>query len=191
MRSETSNLISNISSLIIGASALFLTVWQTHAQRENNKLSVRPKLEVVSDFSLHEKEAFLRLSNTGLGPALVKQIEVYMKNKKFDANNLSPAQAIAKAIGMHEYMHCFDIDPISDNGATIPAGQQINLIYIGKAYSDRRFNNNCYTSHEALEYKSKDLKLVVHYESAYQEKFKSEFNKKSTYFSQQQTEKTE
>jgi len=79
-----------ISAGVIALAALGVSIWQGYISREHNKLSVRPHLE----FILHCKttEDFrLILRNSGLGPALISKISLFVDNKEFVFNDSDTA----------------------------------------------------------------------------------------------------
>ena len=85
-------IIISISSVFIACMALFVAVWQGYATRKHNRLSIKPILHTSLDFS--EGKVSLRVKNCGVGPAIIKTIQVNFHNELFDGSKIEWALKI-------------------------------------------------------------------------------------------------
>ncbi|WKX74581.1 hypothetical protein [Streptomyces sp. XD-27] len=67
MNAET---VTAICAVVIAVASLVVSVYQTHAMRQHNRHSVRPILQLHRGWPVGGR-AGLRLTNSGLGPAIV------------------------------------------------------------------------------------------------------------------------
>jgi hypothetical protein len=65
------------SGVVIAVAALGVSVYQSWLSRDHNRRSVRPVLELRTHFR-HGATAGLRLTNSGLGPAVVTRTAVWL-----------------------------------------------------------------------------------------------------------------
>ena len=75
--------LSHYSIILIGISALFVSVWQINVSQNHNKLSVKPYLDnhlIQSDSTLT-----VTISNAGFGPAIIKKITFNYKGKEYNS----------------------------------------------------------------------------------------------------------
>lgn len=100
-----------ISALIISMGSLFIILYQTSLIRREQYASVMPYLE-LSGSTKNPKHLAFELANTGLGPAMIKEVYVRYKGEKheggirefyedffspagwFSANNINPGQLL-------------------------------------------------------------------------------------------------
>ena len=75
-------------ALFIAILALAISLWQGFEERRHNRLTVKPLLsfETIS----HNQTKSIRLSNNGLGPAIIKGFYVYLDGQKVDADIENP-----------------------------------------------------------------------------------------------------
>jgi len=129
-----------LAALATAISALGATIWQARIAREHNRLSVRPVL------TLHRNEAegYIELKNSGFGPALVQEYEVYLSGTQIDLSDMSdvlPVEFIAPEIKV---------------GAAIAAGASIMLVRV-------------ITPHASCVEPMQNLNFRVEYQSIYGE----------------------
>jgi hypothetical protein len=70
-----------LASLFVAACAFWLTLYQVRATDYQNRLSVVPQLEFVSEESADGKSIDIFLENNGLGPARITGIEAHVGNE--------------------------------------------------------------------------------------------------------------
>ncbi len=141
----------NIQSLVavaIALMALFISVWQGCEQRRHNRLTVKPILnfEAIS----HNNYKSIRLSNDGLGPALITKFLIIENGKKYNAKEGNPWTK-TEAVSYIPYSEMY----YYDEGATVKPTESLNLL-TWKADSIRILN----------------LKVIIEYESIYEESYK-------------------
>lgn len=85
-------------ALFIAILALAISLWQGFEERRHNRLTVKPLLnfETIS----HNQTKSIRLSNNGLGPAVIKGFYVYLDGQKIDANIENPWSKVMKKRGL-------------------------------------------------------------------------------------------
>ena len=75
--------------LMVSTCALFLTINSARTSRKHNRLMVQPRLSVFTQSITNSKnvtKAFdVTLTNSGLGPAIIKKYEVLIDGKPVDA----------------------------------------------------------------------------------------------------------
>lgn len=76
-----SDLIVSSCALIVAFLAFLVTVWQSFLSRKHNRLSVKPILEVENHMASNVKTMGLKIENCGVGPAIIKEIEIFYKNE--------------------------------------------------------------------------------------------------------------
>jgi hypothetical protein len=72
--------------LIVAILALVTAVLSAYATRVHNRLSVKPLLNISLDFS--EGKVGLKVKNCGVGPAIIKTIQVRFQNELFDGSKM-------------------------------------------------------------------------------------------------------
>ncbi len=99
--------LKNNPSVVISICALLLTMYQAWATRKHNRLSVQPRLSTQSQIERDvTEERIIRviatLSNSGLGPAIIKSFEILVNGKPYLINEQSEIESlIARNITGH------------------------------------------------------------------------------------------
>jgi hypothetical protein len=78
-----SNMIVAVSAVLIGVCALFVSIVQTNLQRKQSYAAAWPYLEIDTD--MLDNQFYFRVTNKGVGPAIVKQTQLTYKEKKYDS----------------------------------------------------------------------------------------------------------
>ena len=78
-------LLLGISATFLSLAALIVSIFQTQIAREQQQASVWPYLQTQK--SHVDDEFSLNLENDGVGPAIIKNVEVYYQGKLFDNHN--------------------------------------------------------------------------------------------------------
>jgi hypothetical protein len=68
---------------VVALCALGVSLWQGWTMRQHNKLSVKPFLSFRISVSKSKDEMGVRIYNSGLGPAIIKQLIVYVDKKPY------------------------------------------------------------------------------------------------------------
>jgi hypothetical protein len=80
--SFTTDRIVSLSAMVVGVGSLFVIVYQTHLMRQAQSASALPYLMV--GMQANAEGAYLTLSNTGLGPALIEHVRIRHQGRTFD-----------------------------------------------------------------------------------------------------------
>lgn len=144
VKSET---VQSLIAVVIALIAVFISIWQGYEQRRHNRLSVKPIL--TFDAISHNNYKSIRLSNDGLGPAIVKRFIISEKGTQFDASEGNPWTEI-KQLPNIQYSEMYYFD----DGATIKPNEHFNLL-----------------TWEADSIRILDIELLIEYESIYEESF--------------------
>jgi hypothetical protein len=80
--SFTTDRIVSLSAMVVGVGSLFVIVYQTHLMRQMQSASALPYLMV--GIQSNSEGAYLTLTNTGLGPALIENVRVRHEGRTFD-----------------------------------------------------------------------------------------------------------
>lgn len=152
--------VGAISSAAIAVFAFFTTTWQAITTRKHNRLSVKPMLSTWTT-TAPDRYTF-KLSNIGVGPALIKSFHVYVDDKKIDGTGTEP---IAKAVHI-----LFPQNPPQIlNCSYLTKGGALSANF-GIDVADLLFPPTALPSPAVLEHLQKRIKLVVEYTSIYEEK---------------------
>ncbi len=78
--------IVEVMSFIVALCALFFTYYQTKATRKHNHLGVKPYLRF--GWTASDRDEGIWLKNVGLGPAIIKNLRIYQKDKEIKSKEL-------------------------------------------------------------------------------------------------------
>ncbi len=143
----------NLQSLIaitIATLAVVISIWQGFEQRRHNRLSVKPLLnfETVA----HNQTKTIRLSNDGLGPAIIKEFYVTMDGEKIDANVQNPWTPVVENRGL--------------------TGQVSQMWYLAESSILKPEKSYNLLSWPLDSMAQLDIQVVIAYESIYQQGFR-------------------
>lgn len=131
------DVIISVCSLLISVIAGIISINTYRSQKEHNKNSVRPILNIV--LGDYEDDLYVRVDNNGVGPAIVSSIHCTCSyfDELLSANSLVeliPYKATVQGerSGSTADMHSFT-DFVEDiTGRTIPPGGHITLLRIAE-----------------------------------------------------------
>jgi hypothetical protein len=91
--------LKNNPSVVISICALLLTMYQAWATRKHNRLSVQPRLTTHLRIERDAAEegitrVIATLSNSGLGPAIIKSFEMLVNDKPYFINEQSEIESL-------------------------------------------------------------------------------------------------
>ena len=89
--------LKNNPSVVISICALLLTMYQAWATRKHNRLSVQPRLSTQIERDVTEERVIrviATLSNSGLGPAIIKSFEILVNDKPYLINEQSEIESL-------------------------------------------------------------------------------------------------
>jgi hypothetical protein len=160
-----------IVSIIVGVSALIISVWQGYETREKNRLSVTPMISIYGEYVLGSKYPGISLKNKGIGPAIIVEIEI-STNKEYKLYSGSRAlRDFAK-----DFIKICKINNISDiyfedieNGDYIASDETLPLLWLKEVDSDKQE-----TIDKLLELLN-GFCIAIRYKSIYEVEFISTF----------------
>lgn len=152
---EASDYIA-FSSAVIALSALGIAIWQAHLSRRHFILSITPHLVIQKDVASGNCEFVLE--NNGLGPAIIEEIYLVVKEEEILLNNGEAYdEALEKIDSPIDHVRYYP----SKNDAILPS-QKISLFEVEKEvginYQDHIINIE------------KNLKFKITYTSMYKDK---------------------
>lgn len=150
--------LSKHSSEIIALCALFFAAWQAFTQRSHNKISVKPHLFTFTKRDKHNETARLQvlLTNNGLGPAFINKFQIFVKGQECEAESAIKATLGALAANSSHTI-------LGDDYA-MPHNEEKVLLSV-------TFPSKSWEEIEAVEERLNRLDLLIHYSSAYGDKF--------------------
>ncbi len=87
--------------IFVAAVAVGIAVWQGIAQREHNRLSVKPHLDFHRIFAFPLPYS-VGILNSGIGPALVKSITLSYEGETFDGTTREGLDALMERMGLKD-----------------------------------------------------------------------------------------
>ena len=156
--------ILEIAAIIIAICALALTVWQGIQTRRHNRLTVKPHIDTGACYSLHKPFLGIRVVNSGLGPAILKKIEVGMRGQLYDCLQIGVLEEL-----INDFQFNFEREVnfhlgLKGLGASVLNGEEFFLFSIAREDADAAMA-------EVLRQKLSHVTLTVGYESMYGELF--------------------
>jgi hypothetical protein len=98
MKKEILDLIVTISTVLIAISALVVSIWQGKVARRHSKLSVKPRLQLLSDY-----DKSLSIKNTGLGPAFLSSLLIIYEGEKYDFFKRNEVERLMVKAGLDDH----------------------------------------------------------------------------------------
>lgn len=163
---RNSDRITSFAAIIVAVAAIAVSLWQGIDNRRHNRLSVKPKLQIVFRAD-PQGDAEIILRNDGLGPASIRNFEVKLDNKLLDKVSLSAIFELVRIMELDSVP--FTFDPIV-NTTTIRAGDQANILVF--KYDE---SIDMPSIVRILREHVNRLDLYIEYESMYGEKFTINF----------------
>ncbi|MCA3903792.1 hypothetical protein JKP31_21220 [Vibrio vulnificus] len=161
---EASDVIA-LSSLAIAVLAFFVTVWQSILARKHNRLSVRPFVEVLGDFSFNNPIS-VKIVNHGVGPAIIKSISAEIDGYRIPLSKADDYQRLISDLHYPEHsMRMF----LLDSQLVLGVGTEQEIICFPGSEQDEEYRQAVLTK---LPY------LIFEYECLYGGKFNVKWTEK-------------
>lgn len=93
------------AALAVSVFALGATGYQAFLQYDHNRVSVTPKLDWRKYYNYSDFAFELRLVNRGLGPAIVRHLEVTIDGKNFTTDTMLACGKLDQFLGLDEFEH--------------------------------------------------------------------------------------
>ena len=152
----------DILALFIAFVALAVAIWQGIETRKHNRLSVKPHL-YFSTYSVSGGPAGLRVTNGGLGPAIIKRFSLAVDNKWIDDTRRGGWLEASRLLGAEKIASVLDMSFYSP-GQIVESGESQYILHTPK---DKRTTDTDQYLNEFV----KRLSVKIDYESAYKETF--------------------
>ena len=112
--------IMSLSALLVGIGSLFVVVYQTELTRQAQHASVRPYLYI--SLMSNDEGAYVMLSNTGIGPALIDEVRIHYKGRAINADPYDFYLGLKR-----DAVKYLNVDKVLP-GRLIPAGASIQML---------------------------------------------------------------
>ncbi len=137
---------------------MLFTAWQAFTQRNHNRISVKPHLFTFTTRDKHNDTARLQvlLTNNGLGPAFINKFQIFLKGQECEAE-----AAIKATLGA-----------LANNSSHTTLGNDYAMPHNEeKVLLSVTFPAKNWEEIESIEEKLNKLDILIHYSSAYGDRF--------------------
>jgi len=156
----SSSTIIGIAATVIALASLLLTAWAGYQTRLHDRLSVKPFLLRINNFVDGEPEYGILLCNKGIGPAIVKELRLFVDGKPVASDQYGGWGNARSQLGISgAWNHC-----AGSSYCALSAGETLPLLAI-KAKDQNE--GRSLRLREAIA----RLDIVIVYESIYGERF--------------------
>ncbi len=152
----------DIFAVFIAIAAVAVAIWQMWEMRKHNRLSVKPHL-YFSTHSVLGEPAGLRVTNGGLGPAIIKSFSLGVDNKWIDDTEKGGWIEAGKLLGAEKIAPILDVCLYTPD-QIVKSGEGDYILHISE---DKRTPETDQDLNEFV----KRLSVEIVYESAYNETF--------------------
>ncbi len=112
----SSDTIVSVSAIVIALASIIVTTWQGIETRKHNRLSVRPKLEIV--FESGKGHFGYVVKNNGLGPAIITGKKIFVDGEEINYRGFS---------GLSDFIEKLNLDNRDlSHGAIFPGKSFMN-----------------------------------------------------------------
>ncbi len=153
--------ITSMAAIAISVCALIATIYQTYILKQQQHASVWPRLSLLHSWHIQDDKShyLLSIENVGTGPAIIHDVTIQHKNKKFK-NFANLASYTAKLKNLTDSLAYQDNRDLFKD-LVIPQNDKWTLLLL---------NHPDYIQH--FVYELKNIKVEVVYSSLYGERFK-------------------
>ena len=147
-----------LASAAVAGAALLVAVWEGVANRQHNRLSVRPLLRT----DWHSEPGSLRVvvRNTGYGPAIIRDIRVFVESRAIAASFPESLEVVIPQLNIETLPHGYAPMP----GTPVAPGEEFVLIEFPQTDGRPELTRE-------LVHALRPLTIVIHYTSLYNEVF--------------------
>ncbi|NOX88762.1 MAG: hypothetical protein GXO77_07030 [Calditrichaeota bacterium] len=150
--------IVSLSAIIIALASIVVTTWQGIETRKHNRLSVRPRLEII--FESGKNSFGYVLMNNGLGPAIITGKKIFVDGKEINYTGFSGYDEFIDKLGLNDR----DLSHSGIySGKTIRASERKNIfrIYLNERDDLKKLLPKIYSR----------VRIEISYKSMYNEPF--------------------
>ena len=163
--------VTAIATTVIAVISLFVSVFQMREARRFDTVSMTPRIEFTRHFETGAEFFGVTINNTGLGPCIVRKLEVLVDDQPFDLSTTIGWKDAVKAAGIGNRgmtYHSFE------DGDILRAGVESPLV--GAAYDKLTAENR-----DLLKQAVARMTLHITFESMYGERFDRKTQFKGTF----------
>jgi hypothetical protein len=155
------------ASAVIAFCALGLAIVQSFQIRKHYRLSVKPYLVFYISFGTETVPLGLHLANNGVGPAVIKRLNIFLDNQPFSTPTGHPWNMVWMKAGYNKPAVAYSFP---DEETVLRVREIFPLLAVDKGFES---DTERYEFSQAL----KRVDLKVHYESVYGERKIAELEK--------------
>jgi hypothetical protein len=164
LNSITADTVTAVATSIIALAALFVSVDQGCESRRHNRLSVRPAFSLIMNISRGNEQLGVFLINKGLGPGLVKEVQIKAAEKWLKVQSVKDWRNALQTIGLNvEWVKWTAID----NGTVISPNEHVALLAMIDTPVDE-------SNKERFRSFLQNVQFRIRYESMYGDSFSEE-----------------
>jgi len=158
---EIAQIVTATATAAVALLALFLAIYEGKQSRKHYRMSLKPVLVLETSKGNNPTYAVVKLVNSGLGPAIIKSMKVFLSGKQLDGNL---EENLEKAIGQCIAGLCTQQNATSiiNPGYVLRSSQESHLVKIVLASDEK-------CSPKELAEKLNVIDVAVEYESFYGE----------------------
>jgi hypothetical protein len=154
-------LITNLG-IIVQVATCGVLIWQLFVQRQHNRLSVTPSLDIWLTEKIDQHRYIIKLRNKGIGPARILSFIVYNGNDEITDKRDAVYRKLLKKF--------FPESKYKINRFTYLGDKHVMTANEKKVLVDFTFTENPPTREEFIDAYENKVRLVIEYESFYHEK---------------------
>ncbi len=153
--------IGTFIAIFIASLALGVTFWQLWVQRKHNRMSVKPYLVFNRIESVVAHEMAIVLKNAGLGPAIIKDVAVYLNKEPYNMSSTDPWKGLLIQAGLN---------------TGVVAGMTLDKYAISAEETVKIVRAETYNSLKDMIECIHRIDIIIRYESCYGESFEVRLN---------------
>lgn len=85
--------------IVVSLCAISLTIFQANATRRHNRLAVQPHVDVRLTIDGDTGEVEMRMTNVGIGPAVINDVVLVEGGLRFDRNDFAVCSTLDERLG--------------------------------------------------------------------------------------------
>lgn len=159
-----SNTVIAVAASVIALAALFVSIHQGIQSRKHNRLSVRPAFNLVKDISKDTAHPGVFLTNKGLGPGVVKEVQIKVGDNWLAVQSVKDWRNALQRLGLNvEWVKWIAIE----SGSVIAPNDHLSLLTIVDGPTGE-------SNKEKFRSFLEKVKIRIRYESMYADTFVEE-----------------
>lgn len=160
---ENVEVIIASTSILIAIIALGFSIWQGRKTINHNIISVRPHLDVISEFDTQSKSINFSIINNGLGPAIIDKIIISAGDNKLKEFSREEFVNFFKSAGLPKIIYALKFNKAVNNYVISP-DRESNIFSLYKIEELKKFVEELYVFYQKIN-------IVIEYRSFYNESY--------------------